>query len=157
MVNLYKQKIDAIKDKFAEGKNIRKDILDIYQFRAPTLKSLNEFREIASDYFIKTSAVQNRGFIDKKFIKNEYKKLAKDLGWSKTRFKDEFSFAMKRVETLKDNLQIKENDKVADFPFAKEIEKVAKDKVEKNINSKGNIQKKQEAALSQQKQKELSR
>jgi len=127
-IERFNSRIKTIKEKFAEGKDISNELKELQKFRAPSRKAYKSLQNLQADHIIKQSAVRNRGFVDKKFIKNEYKKLAKEHKWSRKRLKDELSAANRRVDKHKDKLNIQENNKIANFALSKKLHQIAEQK-----------------------------
>ncbi|WOE70132.1 hypothetical protein RZR97_00790 [Hydrogenimonas thermophila] len=131
VINKFNKAIKDVRSDFKKGKDVTKDIKELYEHRPPSRKSLKKLQNLAADNMIKRSAEQNNGVVDKKFIKQEYQKLGKELGWSESRVKDEISSVERRIEHHKDKLNIKENNKISG-KFGEIINKAAQQKSKQN-------------------------
>ncbi|SFP02309.1 hypothetical protein [Hydrogenimonas thermophila] len=131
VINKFNKAIKDIRSDFKKGKDVTKDVKELYEHRPPSRKSLKKLQNLAADNMIKRSAEQNNGVVDKKFIKQEYQKLGKELGWSESRVKDEISSVERRIEHHKDKLNIKENNKISG-KFGEIINKAAQQKSKQN-------------------------
>jgi hypothetical protein len=105
--------VKDVRKEFKDGKDIKQKLNNLHQYRIPSQQSQQKLQNLTADYHIFQSAQKNKdGTIDRKYIKQEYKKLAKEHNWGRIRLKNELAAVERRIEHHKDNLNIKENEQV---------------------------------------------
>ncbi len=154
---MYSNRLDTLQKAIRQGKDVKEDLKDILQYRAPNQTMLNKLSNTIALNFIKQSALKNNNTVNLRQTKKEFTKFAKEVGLNKKEinfFKNNFD---KQLESLKDNLIVTKDNKI--LPF-KQLETSVKNKVkqtqnnfEKNFSKKG--EKEQgKLELGQQKEKE---
>ena len=154
---IYNNRIDTLQKAIKQGKDVKEDLKDILQYRAPNQQLLNKLSNTIALNFLKQSALKNNNVVNLKQAKKEFTKFAKEVGLNKKEinfFKNNF---YTKLESLKDNLIITKDNKI--LPF-KQLETSVKNKVkqtqnnfEKNFSKQG--EKEQgKLELGQQKEKE---
>jgi hypothetical protein len=114
---MFISRIETLKKALKNDKDISKDLKDLFKYKVPSQKALQELNNLTSAYFIKQNASKNKGKIDLKEIKKDFKKFAKEVGLSKKESKYFEANIPKFLEYLKDNLKVTKDNQLAPFPF----------------------------------------
>jgi len=153
----FKSLLKEVKQNFKNGKDISKSLKDLYQYRVPSIKAQQKLSNLTADYVIKKTG-ESKGQVDPKLAKEEYKKLAKEFGWSRSKLRAELANFKKRVEFHKDNLNIKEDGQLSKFAFKKQKSFNKKAELGKSLKpaAKAKTQIQQQSQMKKQSQ-EMSR